>query len=136
MALSNFSFCAASLGPKMARLGLFLPLKTAMTVKPRPSEPVLGQEQDRDAGAAQGMMPGALMLHSSPGTARGQPGHLAGGAVAVPQQGCEWQCLQSNKMGEKQLEPLPRRRCWNRLLAGEGERQRWGDVSPAQPGTC
>lgn len=73
MALSNFSFCAASLGPKMPRLGLFLPLKTAMTIKPRPSELVLAQEQDRDAAVAQGMMPGALMLHSSLGTAWGQP---------------------------------------------------------------
>lgn len=76
----NFSFCAASLGPKMPRLGLFLPLKVAMTTKPRLSEPALGQEQDSDAAAAQGMMPGAPMLCSSLGTALGQPGDSPGTA--------------------------------------------------------
>lgn len=59
------------------------------------------------------------------------PGHLAGGAAAVPQQGCKWQCLQSNKSIEKQSERLPSRTYRNGAAGWErGTPERWEMCPP------
>ena len=52
----------------------------------------------------------------------------------MPQQGCKWQCLQSNKIREKQSEQLPSRRYPNRAAGWErGMSERQEMRPPAQP---